>query len=137
MTFSLFPHGYEGLYIGDWIDIIPARCPINGFDDMTQTVFLTGATGALGPVLAAELLGSNAASQLRVLIRGAQSSAGVRFDQWIQTLESVLASSGSLLPNPRKRIGLVEGDLCAWQETHGHIWFSNRGKASANRAGKL
>src|SRR3954447_8481634 len=85
----------------------------NGLEDMNQTVFLTGATGALGPILSAELLASNAASRLRVLIRPGESSAPVRFHQWIQTLESVLAGSGSLLPNPRKRVSLVEGDLCA------------------------
>jgi thioester reductase-like protein len=80
---------------------------------MTQNVFLTGATGALGPILAAELLASGAAPRLRVLIRSSDSPAIVRFNQWIGTLESVLAASGSLLPNPHKRVGLVEGDLCA------------------------
>src|SRR3954454_14161061 len=91
--------------------MIPPRCPINGFEDMTQNVFLTGATGALGPILAAELLASGAAPRLRVLIRSSDSPAIVRFNQWIGTLESVLAASGSLLPNPHKRVGLVEGDL--------------------------
>ena len=48
-----------------------------------------------------------------MLIRGGDAPAIARFNQWIGTLESVLAASGSLLPNPRKRVGLVEGDLCA------------------------
>jgi nucleoside-diphosphate-sugar epimerase len=85
----------------------------NELEDMTENVFLTGATGALGPILAAELLSSGAASRLRVLIRGGDSPALARFNQWIGTLESVLAASGSLLPNPRKRVGLIEGDLSA------------------------
>src|SRR5438045_1473699 len=85
----------------------------NGLEDMIQNVFLTGATGALGPILAAELLASGAAPRLRVLIRGGDAPALVRFNQWIGTLESVLAASGSLLPNPRKRVGVVEGDLSA------------------------
>src|SRR5439155_18615914 len=34
-------------------------------------------------------------------------------DRWIETLEAVLAASGSLLPNPHKRLSLVSGDLCA------------------------
>ena len=93
--------------------MIPALMSDNGLDDMTQNVFLTGATGALGPILAAELLASGAAQRLRVLIRGGDAPAIARFNQWIGTLESVLAASGSLLPNPRKRVGLVEGDLCA------------------------
>src|SRR4051794_12047823 len=82
-------------------------------EDMTQNVFLTGATGALGPILAAELLASGAAPHLRVLMRSGDAPAIVRFNQWIERLECVLAASGSLLPNPRKRVGLVEGDLCA------------------------
>src|SRR5581483_1397703 len=85
----------------------------NGLEDMNETVFLTGATGALGPVLAAELLASGAAPKLRVLIRGGDTPAITRFNQWIGTLESTLAASGSLLPNPRKRVGVIEGDLCA------------------------
>ena len=44
---------------------------------MNETVFLTGATGALGPILAAELLSSGAASRLNVLIRSADLSAEV------------------------------------------------------------
>ena len=68
---------------------------------------------ALGPILAAELLSSGAASRLNVLIRSGDLSASARFNGWIQTLESVLAASGTLLPNPRKRVGLVDGDLCA------------------------
>jgi thioester reductase-like protein len=79
---------------------------------MNQTVFLTGATGALGPILAAELLTSGVAGRLNVLIRPNGASATVRFDRWIETLESVLASSGTLLPNPRKRVSVVGGDLC-------------------------
>ncbi|HEX3356789.1 MAG TPA: SDR family oxidoreductase [Tepidisphaeraceae bacterium] len=80
---------------------------------MAQSVFLTGATGALGPILAAELLASGAASRLNVLIRSSDCPASHRFDRWIETLESVLAASGSLLPTPRRRVGLVDGDLCA------------------------
>ena len=80
---------------------------------MNQSVFLTGATGALGPILAAELLSSGVAGNLNVLIRPSGACAATRFDRWIETLESVLASSGSLLPNPRKRVHLVQGDLCA------------------------
>src|SRR6478735_8703576 len=81
--------------------------------DMPQSVFLTGATGALGPILAAELLQSIPSSRLRVLIRPTETSAIQRFDQWIGMLESVLAGNGSLLPNPRKRVGLAGGDLCS------------------------
>ena len=60
---------------------------------MTQNVFLTGATGALGPILAAELLASGAAPRLRVLIRSGDSPAIVRFNQWIGTLESFRRTS--------------------------------------------
>src|SRR6476659_1958754 len=81
--------------------------------DMSQSLFLTGATGALGPILAAELLTSHAAARLRVLIRSGDSPEIARFDQWIPTLESVLAATGQLLPNPRKHVGLITGDLCS------------------------
>ncbi len=80
---------------------------------MPQSVFLTGATGALGPILAAELLGGSTSMRLHALIRSNESPASARFDQWIQTLESVLLASGQLLPNPRKRVAAVPGDLCA------------------------
>jgi thioester reductase-like protein len=80
---------------------------------MTQNVFLTGATGAIGPILAAELLSSGAAEHLNVLIRPGDTPASTRFDRWIETLESVLASSGSLLARPRKRIAYTSGDLGA------------------------
>src|SRR4051812_18833189 len=81
--------------------------------DMIQSLFLTGATGALGPILAAELLATHAASRLRVLVRSGDLPAVHRFEQWIPTLESVLAASGPLLPNPRKHVGMVAGDLCS------------------------
>src|SRR5437764_970586 len=55
---------------------------------MHRNLLLTGATGALGPQLAADLLASGAADRIAVLIR--PSTAPERFGGWVKTISSLL-----------------------------------------------
>jgi thioester reductase-like protein len=58
----------------------------------TQAILLTGATGALGPSLAAELLASDPAAHLHVLIRTSNStSIADRFRDWRRCVALVRA----------------------------------------------
>ena len=76
---------------------------------MHGNLLLTGATGALGPQLAAELLTAGAARRIGVLMRSSSTSSTERFSGWVQTVTS-------LLP-PAKRDAAdafypVFGDVC-------------------------
>jgi nucleoside-diphosphate-sugar epimerase len=53
---------------------------------MARKILLTGATGALGPQLAAELLAENARNQVVALVRSTSVSAGQRFEKWVKTV---------------------------------------------------
>lgn len=75
---------------------------------MPVNVLLTGATGALGPHLAAELLGNPLVRRIHVLVRPGTLSAQDRFNAWTRKVRSIL-------PNTRghelSRLALLIGDL--------------------------
>jgi long-chain acyl-CoA synthetase len=82
-----------------------------------QGVLLTGATGALGPELAVELLGADSTRILYVLVRdglGAGTggvAAADRFDAWLGSLADLMAQQHVEPTNWRERVRLVAGDL--------------------------
>jgi nucleoside-diphosphate-sugar epimerase len=75
---------------------------------MREQILLTGATGALGPALAAELVNAGAARRIAVLFRGDPQTLPRRFAAWrqeVQThIEADLAGRTELLS--------VSGDIC-------------------------
>src|SRR5436853_1964173 len=82
--------------------------------NQSQGVLLTGATGALGPSLAAELL-ADGTRTLNVLIRaGAGESADARFAGWLDTVEGCMAESAKSRragTGWRRRVRLFCGDV--------------------------
>jgi nucleoside-diphosphate-sugar epimerase len=78
----------------------------------TQAILLTGATGALGPSLAAELLASDPTAHLHVLIRpSASTSIGDRFRDWRRCVTQVLAENGQSPSHLEQRTTPVAGDV--------------------------
>lgn len=75
---------------------------------MPVNVLLTGATGALGPHLAAELLGNPQVQRIHVLVRPGTLSAQDRFNAWAQKVRSILPSTRS---HELSRLALLIGDL--------------------------
>jgi len=76
---------------------------------MHRQILLTGATGALGPALAAELVRTQAAAHIAVLLRGPRGELPARFAVWRDAVRSLLA--------PDHYPGLdglypVSGDIC-------------------------
>jgi nucleoside-diphosphate-sugar epimerase len=74
---------------------------------MHRQILLTGATGALGPALAAELVRTGAAERVAVLMRGAE--IGDRFEKWRGAVRELL------LPGEHaglERLFPVAGDIC-------------------------
>jgi thioester reductase-like protein len=76
---------------------------------MHRQILLTGATGALGPALAAELARANAAEKIAVMMRGEKSELQNRFEEWMGEVRTVLPEDerdclGRLYP--------VSGDIC-------------------------
>jgi nucleoside-diphosphate-sugar epimerase len=53
---------------------------------MPRKILVTGATGALGPQLAAELLAAGAEDQVCALVRSTGISAPHRFERWVKTV---------------------------------------------------
>ncbi len=76
---------------------------------MHRQILLTGATGALGPALAAELVRTSAAEQIAVLMRSPAGELEERFGRWREAVKSLLAveEQGNL-----KRLYPVGGDIC-------------------------
>lgn len=74
---------------------------------MHRQILLTGATGALGPALAAELVRTGAAERIAVLMRGAEIEE--RFEKWRGAVREVLLPQehGAL-----ERLFPVAGDIC-------------------------
>ncbi|HYE17217.1 MAG TPA: SDR family oxidoreductase [Tepidisphaeraceae bacterium] len=73
-------------------------------------IMLTGATGALGPQLAAELLASGGVARVDVLVRSTPAaSAAERFAHWVARVASIRASGESAVDTAR--LFLVEGDV--------------------------
>lgn len=84
---------------------------------MSVNVLLTGATGAIGPHLAAELLASPRVDRLHVLVRPNCAPAPQRFDNWAIKVWELLPRD---LHHDRSRLQLVVGDLA--NETVGPAW---------------
>ncbi|HEY7087639.1 MAG TPA: SDR family oxidoreductase [Tepidisphaeraceae bacterium] len=77
-----------------------------------QHVLLTGATGALGPALAAELLASDPTRILEVLIRAGNVPVAQRFEQWLALVELEMTARPNGSPaNWKKRVHVVAGDV--------------------------
>jgi len=77
-------------------------------------VLLTGATGALGPALAAELLVSEPKRNLNILIRAGNSSVMERFNEWTDAVSQVFLEQQNRMLQPknwRARVTPVCGDV--------------------------
>ncbi len=61
---------------------------------MHQTLLVTGATGALGPHLVAELLAAGAAKRIAVLMRRPAASTSDGFRSWLDSVANIIAVSG-------------------------------------------
>jgi nucleoside-diphosphate-sugar epimerase len=58
---------------------------------MYKQILLTGATGALGPASAAELVRTGAAERIAILMRAtSEKELGERFGKWLEVVESLL-----------------------------------------------
>jgi nucleoside-diphosphate-sugar epimerase len=82
---------------------------------MTRRLLLTGATGAVGPPVVAELLRSSRFDAIDLLIRPAPAGAlQSRFDTLLQLVRDELADAGDALPDTAlARLHLLPGDLSA------------------------
>lgn len=77
---------------------------------MPRRILLTGATGALGPHVAAELLALPAVDRIHILVRSSSVPARDRFDAWSKTVCALhRAATGQAVD--RARLHLVEGDV--------------------------
>jgi nucleoside-diphosphate-sugar epimerase len=76
-----------------------------------QHVLLTGATGALGPALAAELLAADPTRSLSVLIRAGSVPAAQRFGHWLDSVAAVMAEHAHAPASWRQRVHCVAGDV--------------------------
>jgi thioester reductase-like protein len=81
-----------------------------------QGVLLTGATGALGPALAAELLAAQPRLNLDILLRAGSSSISQRFNDWLDCVACVISADparfGGLREDDwRDRVTPVAGDV--------------------------
>src|SRR5438045_599719 len=56
-----------------------------------RQILVTGATGALGPALAAELARTAAADRIAVLMRGEPVELAARFENWLRAVGDLLA----------------------------------------------
>jgi nucleoside-diphosphate-sugar epimerase len=76
---------------------------------MHRQILVTGATGALGPALAAELARDGAAERIGVLMRSPDGELAERFARWREVVRSLLRpeDQGSL-----ERLFPVSGDIC-------------------------
>jgi thioester reductase-like protein len=81
--------------------------------NQSRGVLLTGATGALGPSLAAELLAGDPARILSVLIRSsANEPIETRFNEWLAAVGQTMSETKRKPSgNWRQRVRLVPGDV--------------------------
>src|SRR3954453_18021663 len=77
---------------------------------MPRKILLTGATGALGPQLAAELLAASAGDHVNALVRAAANDAQDRFGEWVDTVCGIRVAGATALPHA-SRLHLVAGDM--------------------------
>src|SRR5437773_7301515 len=76
---------------------------------MPEIILLTGATGALGPHLVAELLAQRPGNHVSALVRSTAVSVRDRFDRWVKTVCSIRC--GGAAPADPSRLHLVSGDI--------------------------
>jgi nucleoside-diphosphate-sugar epimerase len=76
---------------------------------MHQHILLTGATGALGPALAAELARSRAAERIGVLMRCRPEDLSGRFQEWLDAVRSLVAAEKGI---SLECLHPVIGDIC-------------------------
>ena len=76
---------------------------------MNKQILLTGATGALGPALAAELARSGAAERITVLMRTPPDELPQRFARWLEVVHTLLTPDE--FP-ALARLHPVSGDIC-------------------------
>src|SRR5689334_21829835 len=76
---------------------------------MYKQILLTGATGALGPALAAQLVRANAAERIAILMRCPPAELPERFASWCEVVRTVLASHVS---RSLESLHPVCGDIC-------------------------
>src|SRR6188508_1822930 len=76
---------------------------------MHRQILLTGATGALGPALAAELARGKAAERIAVMMRAPSAEMPERFARWREAVQSLL--SREEYPS-LERLYPVSGDIC-------------------------
>lgn len=74
---------------------------------MRQHILLTGATGALGPALAAALLSSGTAERIDVLVRNGKTCSRERFDSWRREVASCMPHFNTDV----SRLHMIEGDV--------------------------
>jgi nucleoside-diphosphate-sugar epimerase len=80
-----------------------------GISSMYRQILLTGATGALGPALAAELASAGAADRIAILMRGAPSDMPERFARWLDAVRSLVSPHQHATLT---RLHPVSGDIC-------------------------
>jgi nucleoside-diphosphate-sugar epimerase len=78
---------------------------------MHHQILLTGATGALGPALAAELVASRAAERVAILMRAPAQKVDQQFAEWLTAVRPLLGEQGSD-PSEISRLHPVAGDIC-------------------------
>jgi 2-alkyl-3-oxoalkanoate reductase len=76
---------------------------------MYRQILLTGATGALGPALAAELVRAQAADRIAILMRCPPAEMPARFARWRDVVQPLLASHETA---GLERLHPVCGDIC-------------------------
>jgi len=77
---------------------------------MSRKILLTGATGALGPQLAAELLAADARDEVHALVRSSHVSAQERFENWVAVVDGIACGDSTGLPT-QSRLHLAAGDV--------------------------
>lgn len=80
-----------------------------------ENILLTGATGALGPALVAQLLTDNPCRHLRVLIRPGSGTVRDRFQQLLSSVERVLGRLPCEPSGWHERVSPLIGDVGAPQ----------------------
>lgn len=76
---------------------------------MHQQILLTGATGALGPAVAAELARVRAAERIAVLMRCPRAELGGRFQEWLGAVRPLVATEQEI---SLECLHPVIGDIC-------------------------
>ena len=75
-------------------------------------ILLTGATGALGPALAAELLRTHAAERIAILMRATPAELPGRFERWLGAVRPLLNAEDL---SELRRLVPAGGDICEEQ----------------------